>query len=128
MSQMQNIWHFYAAFIVMSMGVGLGTWMPMMTVLNNWFSRNRSTAMALAMEGFLVGGMILVPLLAFAIDPDAVGRPGWRNTALASACSWWSWLSRSPDLFVTPLSPTGCFRMATQPPGPAAPLRRTLTA
>ena len=82
MSQMQNIWHFYAAFIVMSMGVGLGTWMPMMTVLNNWFSRNRSTAMALAMEGFLVGGMVLVPLLAFAIDPDVPGRPGWRLTAL----------------------------------------------
>ena len=83
MSQMQNIWHFYAAFIVMSMGVGLGTWMPMMTVLNNWFVRNRSTAMALAMEGFLVGGMILVPLLAFAIDPDVPGRPGWRVTSLA---------------------------------------------
>ncbi len=82
MSRMENIWHFYAAFVVMSMGVGLGTWMPMMTVLNNWFVRNRSTAMALAMEGFLVGGMVLVPLLAFAIDPDAVGRPGWRNTAL----------------------------------------------
>ncbi len=83
MSRMTNIWHFYAAFVVMSMGVGLGTWMPMMTVLNNWFVRNRSIAMALAMEGFLVGGMVLVPLLAFAIDPDAVGRPGWRNTALA---------------------------------------------
>ena len=83
MSQMQNIWHFYAAFIVMSMGVGLGTWMPMMTVLNNWFSRNRSTAMALAMEGFLIGGMVLVPLLAFVIDPDVPGRPGWRLTALA---------------------------------------------
>lgn len=82
MSQMQNIWHFYASFIVMSVGVGLGTWMPMMTVLNNWFVRNRSTAMALAMEGFLVGGMALVPVLAFLIDPDAVGRPGWRNTAL----------------------------------------------
>ena len=83
MSRMTNIWHFYAAFIVMSMGVGLGTWMPMMTVLNNWFVRHRSTAMALAMEGFLVGGMVLVPLLAFAIDPDAPGRPGWRNTSLA---------------------------------------------
>ena len=82
MSRMENIWHFYAAFVVMSMGVGLGTWMPMMTVLNNWFARNRSTAMALSMEGFLVGGMVLVPLLAFAIDPDAAGRPGWRNTAL----------------------------------------------
>ena len=83
MSQMQNIWHFYVSFVVMSMGVGLGTWMPMMTVLNNWFTKNRSIAMALAMEGFLVGGMVLVPLLAFAIDPDAAGRPGWRNTALA---------------------------------------------
>ena len=83
MSQMQNIWHFYAAFIVMSMGVGLGTWMPMMTVLNNWFVRKKSTAMALAMEGFLVGGMLLVPLLAFAIDPDVPGRPGWRATAFA---------------------------------------------
>ena len=83
MSQMQNIWHFYIAFVVMSMGVGLGTWMPMMTVLNNWFVRNRSTAMALAMEGFLVGGMALVPLLAFVIDPDVPGRPGWRMTALA---------------------------------------------
>ena len=83
MSRMTNIWHFYAAFVVMSMGVGLGTWMPMMTALNNWFTRNRSTAMALAMEGFLVGGMVLVPLLAFVIDPDVAGRPGWRNTALA---------------------------------------------
>ena len=83
MSQMQNIWHFYGAFIIMSAGVGLGTWMPMMTVLNNWFLRNRSTAMALAMEGFLVGGMILVPLLAFLVDPDVPGRPGWRVTTLA---------------------------------------------
>ena len=82
LSQMDSLWQFYAAFIVMSVGVGLGTWMPMMTVLNNWFIRNRSTAMALAMEGFLVGGMVLVPLLAFAIDPDVPGRPGWRLTAL----------------------------------------------
>ncbi len=100
MSQMQNIWHFYVAFVVMSMGVGLGTWMPMMTVLNNWFARNRSLAMALSMEGFLIGGMLLVPLLAWAIElrpgtaidevvpaissvlvPDSAPL-GWRNTAL----------------------------------------------
>ena len=79
---MQQLWHFYAAFIVISTGVGLGTWMPMMTVLNNWFRRRRATAMALAMEGFLVGGVLLVPVLVWAIDPDAAGSPGWRNTAL----------------------------------------------
>ena len=82
LSQMDSLWQFYAAFLVMSVGVGLGTWMPMMTVLNNWFIRKRATAMALAMEGFLVGGMVLVPILAFAIDPDVPGRPGWRLTAL----------------------------------------------
>ena len=82
LSWMQELWHFYAAFIVISIGVGLGTWMPMMTVLNNWFRRRRATAMALAMEGFLVGGVLLVPVLVWAIDPDAAGRPGWRTTAM----------------------------------------------
>ncbi len=83
MGRMQELWHFYASFVVISIGAGLGTWMPMMTVLNNWFNRNRSIAMALAMEGFLIGGVLLVPLLAWAIDPDIPGRVGWRNTASA---------------------------------------------
>ena len=82
MSQMQVIWHFYASFVVISVGVGLGTWMPMMTVLNNWFNRRRALAMSIAMEGFLVGGVLLIPLLAWAIDPDIPGRLGWRNTSL----------------------------------------------
>ena len=82
MSRMQELWHFYAAFVVISIGVGLGTWMPMMTVLNSWFNRRRSMAMALAMEGFQIGGLLLVPLLAWAMEPDIPGRLGWRNTAL----------------------------------------------
>ena len=82
-SQVQGLWQFYLAFIVMSSGAGLGTWMPMMTVLNSWFRRRRSTAMAIAMEGFSLGGVLLVPLLAWSIDPDIASRPGWRATALA---------------------------------------------
>ena len=81
-SRIQNLWQFYAAFIVMSAGAGLGTWLPMMTVLNNWFLRRRSTAMAMAMEGFAIGGILLVPLLAWSMDPDFANRPGWRATAL----------------------------------------------
>ena len=82
MSRMQELWQFYLAFVVISVGVGLGTWLPMFTVLNNWFVRRRATAMALAIEGFLIGGVVLVPVLAWAIDPDASGRLGWRNTAM----------------------------------------------
>lgn len=79
----KDLWQFYLAFVVMSGGAGLGSWLPMMTVINNWFSRRRATAMAVAMEGFLIGGVILVPILAWAIDPDIPGRPGWRWTAAA---------------------------------------------
>ena len=80
-SQVQHLWQFYGAFVVMSMGAGLGTWLPMMTVLNHWFLRRRSLAMALAMEGFALGGIVLVPALAWAVDPDVPGRLGWRLTA-----------------------------------------------
>ena len=83
-SQVQNLWQFYLAFLVMSIGVGLGTWLPMMTVVNNWFLRRRAMAMAVAMEGFAVGGIALVPALAWAIgaiDPDQPDRFGWRATA-----------------------------------------------
>ena len=81
-SRVSNLWQFYLAFIIMSSGAGLGTWLPMMTVLNNWFLRRRSTAMALAMEGFAVGGIVVVPTLAWAIDPARFGDDGWRNAAV----------------------------------------------
>ena len=80
-SQIHHLWQFYGAFVVMSMGAGLGTWLPMMTVLNHWFLRRRSLAMALAMEGFALGGIVLVPALAWAVEPDVPGRLGWRLTA-----------------------------------------------
>ena len=52
LSWTQELWHFYAAFVVITVGIGLGTWMPMMTVLNHWFDRHRAMAMAVAIEGF----------------------------------------------------------------------------
>ena len=81
-SRINNLWQFYCSFMVMTSGMGLGTWLPMMTVLNSWFIKKRSTAMALAMEGFAIGGVVLVPLLAWAIEPARFGYNGWRITAL----------------------------------------------
>ena len=81
-SRITSIWQFYLVFIIMSSGAGLGTWLPMMTVLNYWFVRRRSTAMALAMEGFAVGGVLLVPAMAWSMEPTRFGSDGWRTTAL----------------------------------------------
>ena len=79
-SQVQNLWMFYLAFFVMSVGQGQAGWLPVMTLLNQWFIRRRSTAMAIALTGMGLGALILVPTIAWAVDPDQ-GPDRWRWTA-----------------------------------------------
>ena len=81
LGQIQNLWQFYIAFIIVSTGAGLGTWLPVMTVLNNWFFRKRARAMSRAMAGSAAGGILLVPLLAWSIDPEHFGLDRWRVVA-----------------------------------------------
>ena len=84
-SQVQELWQLYVAFIIMSLGTSLGTWLPMMTVMNHWFVRRRTMAMSMAMEGFAVGGVILPLALAWSIggtDPNISENFGWRASAL----------------------------------------------
>ena len=80
-SRVQELWHLYLAFIIMSVGFGIGSWLPMMTALNNWFIRRRSFAIALALMSSTIGGVILVPLIAWVIDPEQYGVDRWRTIA-----------------------------------------------
>jgi MFS family permease len=98
----QNFWWFLAAFILLSMGQGLGGWVPLMTLMNHWFVRRRGMAMGVVMVGMGIGAMIIVPAIAWAIDPEVMrlgwlpsfpwdldlpeGRLGWRGTGLLVAC------------------------------------------
>jgi MFS family permease len=79
-AQVQNLWMFYLAYFIMSVGQGQAGWITVMTLLNHWFVRRRGMAMGLAMMGMGVGALILVPLIAWLIDPEA-DRLGWRRTA-----------------------------------------------
>ncbi len=83
-SQVQSLWMFYVAYIVIALGQGLGGWVPVMTLLNHWFTRHRGTAMGMAMMGMGAGSVVLVPAIAWAVDPDH-GRLGWRLTAVIVA-------------------------------------------
>ena len=80
--QVQNLWMFYMAYVLMAIGQGLGSWIPIMTMLNHWFSRRRSTAIAWANVGSRGGALLLVPAIAWSIDPDH-DRFGWQVTASA---------------------------------------------
>ncbi|MEC9309872.1 MAG: MFS transporter [Chloroflexota bacterium] len=80
-SQVHNLWMFYLSFVVMALGQGLGSWLPLMTGINNWFVRLRATAMGWGSLGSRLGALVLVPAIAWAIDPDK-DRFGWELTAL----------------------------------------------
>ena len=79
-AQIENLWMFYLAYILMSLGQGLGHWIPLMTLLNRWFARRRAMAVGWSNVGSRFGALILVPVIAWAVDPDHE-RLGWRMTA-----------------------------------------------
>ena len=97
----QSYWWFLLAFVLLSMGQGLGGWVPLMTLINHWFIRQRALAMGLVMVGMGFGAMTIVPAIAWTTDPEVgrlswiptapwdmaepLGRLGWRNTALLVA-------------------------------------------
>ena len=77
-SRTGNIFTFYLSYGLIMLGTAAGTWLPYMTVVNRWFVRKRGMAMAIAAEGSPLGGLVLVPILAWAITP---GNHGWSVTA-----------------------------------------------
>ena len=68
------------AYIIMALGQGMGSWVPMMTMLNHWFSRRRAVAIGWANVGSRFGALLIVPAIAWAVDPDQ-DRLGWSLTA-----------------------------------------------
>ncbi len=79
--RVQNLWMFYMAYIIMALGQGMGSWVPMMTMLNHWFSRRRAVAIGWANVGSRFGALLIVPAIAWAVDPDQ-DRLGWSLTAI----------------------------------------------
>ena len=60
-SFIHNLWLFYAVFILINLGNGIGGWLAVVTILNSWFRRKRTIAMAGAMSGILIAGIFVPP-------------------------------------------------------------------
>ena len=60
-SLVQNIWQFYAVFLLITLGSGIGGWLAVIAILNNWFHRQRTMALACAMSGIILAGFFLPP-------------------------------------------------------------------
>ena len=72
-SRMNHLLVFYFAYLVIALGQGLGSWLALHTMLNNWFIKRRSMVMGLANSVSRLGSLFLVPLIAWLVDPDVTG-------------------------------------------------------
>ena len=80
-SRTTNLPIFYLSYILIMTGTAAGTWLPFNTAINRWFIRKRGRAMAVSGEGSFLGGLLIVPLLAWSVAPDHLG---WSDTALVT--------------------------------------------
>lgn len=78
-SRISNLWQFYAVFAFITLGSGLGGWLAVISLINNWFVKSRSIAMAGAMSGIHIAGFLL-PLFAIAME-----SAGFRITTFSVA-------------------------------------------
>ena len=66
LSRIQELWQFYAAFLVLTIGLSFGTFLIVTTAVANWFVESRSKALSFTMAGSGLGG-ILVPVVIWII-------------------------------------------------------------
>ena len=74
----QNLYQFYASFLVVTLGQSIAGFLPIVTVLIHWFDRWRGRAIAIYQLGGSLGAL-LVPVLAWSIL-----NVGWRQTMIAA--------------------------------------------
>ncbi len=80
-SRIEELWMFYLVYVFIALGQGIGSWLPLMAMLNNWFNRRRAMAMGFSNSTSRVGTLIMIPAIAWAIDPE-FDRLGWRVTVV----------------------------------------------
>ena len=90
------LYMFYLSYMIMALGQGIGSWVPMMTTINNWFSRRMASAMGWANFMSRGGALLIIPLIDLGIN-GSLGIPftnqtltigyaiGWQNVALVLA-------------------------------------------
>lgn len=74
----QELWHFFASFLIISIGAGLSGFLTVTVAIVRWFERKRARALVLGSVGFAAGGaMVWFVVWMFGVF-------GWRATAAGS--------------------------------------------
>ncbi len=82
-SFVSSLLQFYLVFPIIALGASLSGFLPVITAVNNWFSRRRGLATGICSAGVNVGG-VLVAMVALSIS-----QYGWRSTAVIIGIVIW---------------------------------------
>ena len=58
LSQMQNLWHFFAFYFLIAVGASLCGFVTLTSAMVNWFRRRRTAALVMGQTGFAAGGLL----------------------------------------------------------------------
>ena len=84
MGQIQALSHLYLAMFFAALTTGASTYVPVTSVISQWFSKRRGIAMSIAMVGMGIGGFVMPNVSSF-----LVRTVGWRWTyRIFSAVLW----------------------------------------
>ena len=83
LSQIQSLWQFYAAFVLITVGLSFGTFLVVTTTVANWFISLRGRALALMSAGSALGGL-LVPVIVWLIAVT-----DWRMGLIVIGVGFW---------------------------------------
>lgn len=82
LSQVTALWHVYLFYGFMGgLGIAFGEFIPMTTIITNWFNQKRSMAMGLLFASGGIGGFVLPPLISLLIS-----EVGWRSAWIFLGC------------------------------------------
>jgi MFS family permease len=73
LSTVTALWHLYTLNGLAAIGITCCAWIPIQTLIANWFDKQRGLAMGIALTGIGFGGMVMAPLAGVLIT-----RFGWR--------------------------------------------------
>ena len=83
MSRVNSLWQFYLSVALLTLGMSFGTFIVLVTTVNNWFIRKRGRALSIMMAASAVGGFTF-PVLVLSIE-----HFGWRSVLFAVGIGCW---------------------------------------
>ena len=81
LSQLQNIWHFYASYIIIAFSMAAIGPVPATATVSSYFQKRKGTALGIMSVGIGVGMLVMAPLIGGYLLPTF----GWRVSYLVLA-------------------------------------------